>query len=487
MLLIVLGRAVQFVLLLAMMRVATTLLSPEEMGRVSLVLTTTAFFAFFLISPVGMFINRRLHAWQASGVARYYLVHYVNYLLMVSIFAATGLYLLHLQGKIELGISINWLISLVCGSLFFSTINLTATPSLNLLGDSKKFVLLSVAMAAASFACAALLVLMAQPSAQYWLMGQLLGQTLIGVFGVKLLIARLKKPVAFHAPLVIRRRHLQVLFSFAWPIAIAAGLGWLQGQGYRYLMEGQLGLAHLGLFVAGYGISAGIIAGFESVLTTYFQPRLYRDVSTGHPVEQMQAWQRYAAAVMPSLLLTIVFIVMLASELTRIFLGADFQSAADFVVWGALAEAARVLIGVYSLIAHVYMQTRWLILPNLIGAVLSITVCALLIPSFGAAGAGMGLVLSGFAVVLTMHALLARHVGGGIQARPVLKAGAASAVLWVVTISLRHLLDGAGRWSIIGVLVPIGITYLGLQYFLLRHNLTEHGSLTKPANFSNSP
>jgi len=36
-------------------------------------------------------------------------------------------------------------------------------------------------------------------------------------------------------------------------------------------------------------------------------------------------------------------------------------------------------------------------------AVLSIALCALLIPAFGGAGAGMALVSSGFAVVVTMH------------------------------------------------------------------------------------
>lgn len=474
MIIIILGRAAQFLLALAMLRVATTLLSPEEMGRVSLVLTTTAFFAFFLISPVGMFINRRLHAWQASGVARYYLVHYVIHLLMVSIIAAIGLYLLTLQGKIEIGMSVTWLIALVCGSLFFSTINLTAIPSLNLLGDSRKFVLLSVAMAATSFACAVLMVRMAQPSAQYWLMGQLLGQTLIGVIGVKLLFARLQKPVGLHATLVIHRRHLQVLFSFAWPIAIAAGLGWIQGQGYRYLMEGQLGLAQLGLFVAGYGISAGMIAGFESVLTTYFQPRLYRDVSMGHPVRQAQAWQRYAAAMIPSLVLTVALIVLLAPEMTRIFLGAHFQSAAEYVLWGALAEAARVLVGIYSLIAHVFMRTRWLILPNLVGAALAITLCALLIPGFGAAGAGTGLVISGFAMVATMHMLLARKVGGGIPPRSVLMAGISAAILCGVASGSRYLFGAADGWlPVIKVMVPVGIVYAVLQIILLRPHLKE--------------
>ena len=470
---IILGRAAQFLLALVMMRVATTLLSPAEMGRVSLVLTTIAFFALFLVNPVGMFINRRLHAWQASGVARHYLIRYVGYLLLVALIAAVGLPLLYMSGVASFGVSIGWLILLVCGSLLFNTINQTSIPSLNMLGDSKRFVLLSVATIAASFACATLLVQLVQPLAQYWVLGLLLGQTLLAVIGTKVFFSRLQKPAVLHTPPTISRRHLRVLFSFAWPVAIAAGLGWVQGQGYRYLMEGQLGLAPLGLFVAGYGISAGMISGFESVLTTYFQPRLYRDVSTDHPVRQAQAWQRYAAAVIPSLLLTVALIVMLAPELTRLFLGENFQSAADYVVWGALAEAARVLMGIYSMIAHVYMKTRWLILPGLIGAVLSIALCALLIPGLGAAGAGMGLVASGFAVVVTMHVLLARRAGGGTPVRPMLMACVSAIALWGVTLGLRYLLDAAAWLGTIVVLLLVGMAYLGLQYLFLRQHLKE--------------
>lgn len=471
---IIFGRAAQFLLALAMMRVATTLLSPEEMGRVSLVLTTIAFFALFLVNPVGMFINRRLHAWQAGGVARHYLTRYAVYLVLVALASAVVLSLLYMSGTVSFGVSIGWLIFLVCGSLIFNTINQTAIPSLNLLGDGGKFVALSVATIAASFVCATLLVEMVQPTAQYWLLGLLLGQMFLAVIGSHVLFARLRQhgsPV--HATPAIHRRHLQALFSFAWPVAIAAGLGWVQGQGYRYLMEGQLGLAQLGLFVAGYGISAGMISGFESVLTTYFQPRLYRDANADHPVEQAQAWHRYAAAVIPTLVLTVALIVMLAPELTRLFLGEQFQSSASFVVWGALAEAARVLSGIYSLIAHVYMRTRWLILPTLAGAVLSVALCALLIPRLGATGAGVGLALSGFVVVVMLHILLAYRVGGGISIRPALLAALAAAGLWVMTFGLRHVLDASGWGGVIGVLTLAGVVYLGLQYLFLRRHLTE--------------
>lgn len=455
-----------------MMRVATTLLSPEEWGRVALVLTTTAFFALFLVNPVGMFINRRLHAWQSSGVARHYLMRYAIYLSLVVLVSAMGLLFLHMSGVVNFGISIGWLIFLVGGSLLFNTINQTAIPSLNLLGYSGKFVLLSIATIATSFVCGTLLVLLVQPAAQYWLLGLLLGQAILGLIGTRIFFIRLKEQKAAHIPTKIYKRHLQVLFDFAWPVAIAAGLGWLQGQGYRYLIEGQLGLAQLGLFVAGYGISAGMIMGFESVLTTYFQPRLYRDVSGAHPDKQALAWRRYAAAVIPSLLLTVALIVMLAPALTGLFLGEHFQSAASFVVWGAFAEAARVLIGVYSLIAHVHMQTRWLIIPNLVGAVLAITLCVLLLPIFGAAGAGMALVSSGYTVVLVMHVLLARHVGGGISIHPVLKAGLAAAVLWGLTSALQVMLAPTGWWKIACILALTGIAYLGLQYLFLRQHMT---------------
>lgn len=470
---IIIGRAAQFVLALVMLRVATTLLSPEEMGRVSLVLTTIAFFAMFLVNPVGMFINRRLHAWQASGVARHYLVRYVAYLGLVALIAAVSLLLVSFSGWVNFGVPTGWLVALVCGSLIFNTINQTAIPSLNMLGDSRNFVVLTVATLVASFVCALALVEVIQRAAQYWLLGLLLGQAILAVVGTRMLFAKLHIGNAIPSAPIVQERHLRVLFAFAWPVALAAGLGWVQAQGYRYIMEGELGLAQLGLFVAGYGISAGMIAGFESVLTTYFQPRLYRDANNNQHAEQVQAWQRYASAVIPSLILTVALIVMTAPELTRLLLGENFQAAGSYVIWGALAEAARVMTGVYSLIAHVFMKTRWLILPTVVGAVLSILACVLLIPHLSALGAGLGLTLAGIAVVLLLHFSLARHVGGGIAMRPVGLAGLAAAALCLLVLGGRWLF-GDGDWiATIGVIAMGGMGYLGLMYRMLRPHLVE--------------
>ena len=470
---IILGRAAQFLIALAMLRVATTLVSPEEMGKVALVLTTIAFFALFLINPVGMFINRRLHSWQASGYARSYLLHYAGYVLVVATLAAFSLPLLITLGHIDFGMPMDWLIALVCGSVIFNTVNQTAIPCLNLLGDSKRFILLTVATLAASFLGAIVLILTVRPVAQYWVLGLILGQALLAIVGTRYLFDQLRRNGPAESRPDIQQRHLKVLLAFSWPVAIAAGLGWVQAQGYRYIMVGELGLAQVGLFVAGYGLSAGIIAGFESVLTTYFQPRLYRDVSGADSRQQTEAWRRYAAAVIPSLVLTVGLLTALAPDLTRLFLGQNFQDVSNFVIWGALAEAARVLASVYSLIAHVHMRTRWLIWPNMAGAVVSVLACTLLIQAYGADGAGMGLVSAGAATVVLMHAFLLGKVGGGLPLGPVAIALALTIALWAIAHGLRSWIPPSGWTAPLATCAVTGLIFLSAQFLLLRRHLGD--------------
>jgi hypothetical protein len=122
MILTLVGRLTQFVIMFASVKIMTTLLPPIEMGKASLLVTGIAFFAMFLVNPLGMFINRRLHAWVEMGVFRHYFHVYCSYLLVVAIIAAClawggtrlGLLLLNMEGG-ELAL-------LVGGSLLFNTI-----------------------------------------------------------------------------------------------------------------------------------------------------------------------------------------------------------------------------------------------------------------------------------------------------------------------------------------------------------------------------
>ncbi len=465
MIVVLLGNAALFILLLLGMRLATSYLPPEEMGRLSLIMATTAFFALFLVNPVGMYINRRLHAWDELGRAKYYFKLYSLYLLAVGLIAAGILAVSKILGILGLQFNMTWLLVLVCGSLFFNTINQTAIPSLNLLEFRGRFFILTLATIAMGLVSAYSLVHAFSSVAEYWLMGQLIGQAVFAVVGVVVLFAKLQKSVVAQRP---TNAHLRVLFSFAWPVAVSVGFNWLQMQGYRFLAADSLGLAALGLFVVGYGICAALLGGFEIVMTTYLQPYFYKSASNSDGTKQSLAWNTYAAAILPSLVLVAFILIALAPELTRFMVGPAYQSSSQFVVWGVLAEGARVVAGVYSMSAHAKMKTRLLILPNIMGAIICTALIFTLAPKLGAHGVGLARTIAGIGLVFAMHYLMIASLAMQLPYRLLLKAVFLGVLLWLMAV--------AGRWAIGGtasltsatlLIVVVGLAFLPMFYYLM--------------------
>jgi O-antigen/teichoic acid export membrane protein len=449
-LLIVVGRAAQFILALVMMRVVTTILPPFEMGRMALFISATAFFALFLVNPVGMFINRRLHAWETLGLVRRYLDYYWAYLLVVAVLASAILSVMNDLGSIGFQTSATWLWVLVCGSLLLNTANQTVIPSLNLLGFRGWFIGLTLATLASGFLVAVVLLTHLQPRAEYWLLGLLVGQAVFAGIGGKVFFARLTTPQAPRSGGSIRA-HIGVLFGFAWPVSIAVGMNWVQSQSYRFFMEDSLGLAALGLFVAGYGISAGLIAGFE----------------------QGKAWTSYASAILPSMLLVGFFVAAAAPELTRLLLGVGYKESSQFVAWGAIAEMARVFTGVYGMVAHARMKTSLLLVPNAIGAVISITMMLWLMPKYGAVGAGFALALAGIAVFLATYIATRKELVTTLPYSTLLQCVVVGAVLAVVASITRQIIGPDGIAAALMLLSVLVIVFLLTQYWILRSFL--HG------------
>ena len=475
--LIILGRATQFILALAMLHVVTMLLPPSEMGRMSLLASSIAFFALFLVNPVGMFINRRLHAWEVQGSVRRYLNYYWGYLLVVAVSSFLVLTVMNDLEVIRLQTSAAWLGVLVCGSLLLNTANQTVIPSLNLLGLPGWFIGLTLATLASGALVAGMLIYHVQPRAEYWLLGLLIGQTVFVYIGSKVFFAKLRAP---QTPGLGRltRAHIDTLFKYAWPVAIAVGMGWVQSQSYRFFMEESMGLAALGMFVAGYGISVGLIAGFESVLTTYLQPMFYKRISSESSEGKIQAWENYASAILPALVLLICFIITMAPELTRVLLGDNYQSSAQYIVWGATVEAIRVVAGVYAMAAHAQMKTRLLLIPNFIGAVMALILLIWLTPQLGAAGVGIALSLSGLAMILVLHFTIQKETKLNLPYARLFQGAAMGGVL-IAFATLVKLVPGSNNYMITSILSlgMVSIFFTALQYRLFRGVLLKKGGL----------
>lgn len=374
MILILVGRLTQFALAFLSVRLMTTVLTPIEVGKATLITTGTAFFALFLVNPVGMFINRRIHPWLINGNLKNYFHHYCKYLFYVALFAALLTWSLLVANIWDIGLSPIWTATLIAGSLIFNTINQTLIPSMNMLERVRPFVIFTIGTLALGLIFSYTLVKWLHSNAITWLSGSILSQMVFSFLAYKVFFREISNDI--RTP--IENDSYWRLYNFAWPISIAVGLNWLHMQGYRFILANQFGLAELGLFSAGYTLAASLTTACESITTAWFQPRFYREIHSSSKLIRKQAWSKYASTMLPLSILASSGIFMTSPYLATIMLGPDYQSVAPYVMMGALAEWGRTLFNIFSLDSHANMNTRRLIIPSALG--MSATYVALIAP-----------------------------------------------------------------------------------------------------------
>jgi|TARA_R110002050_G_scaffold260733_5_gene400533 O-antigen/teichoic acid export membrane protein len=388
---IVFGRAVQFFVALLTIRVSTSILPPGEMGRNSLIMAMIAVFLMVFISPVGNLINRKLHGWVKSGEVGRYMAYFFIYVCIVSVLSSWLSYFL-LYTSIS-GVTLLTGMVIV-GYMLCNTIFQTYIPSLNLMGDYKRFVIYTAIASIVGLVFSSLAVLFISRTAEYWLMGLLGGYLLVGVFGARVFHRQYSVTVSLFRSESLSFRPF---IGFCLPLSAVSGCYWLQAQGYRFIAEEFAGLEALGFFVIGYGISAGLFAAYESVVVTYLQPKFYREVSEGdeNGSSSKQAWLDYAFIMAPLSICVFALIVTSSGQLVDVLVADSYLDCKQFVIWGALAELLRILTGMTSLYTHARMDTKKLIKPAAYSGLLAIMLSILLVPELGLHGAGLAVSLAG--------------------------------------------------------------------------------------------
>jgi len=470
MVVIILGRVAQFLLMLAILKISTHFLTPTEMGKMALLSSSVAFVSLFLINPVGMYVNRQLYAWNNVGLVKRYLTYHGFYILIIALMATIFLGIVNCHGFIISHVSPLFFIFFVFATLLFNTINQTSIPSLNMFGFRVWFTVLSLLTLLSGLIFSVVLVYYMSPIAMYWLLGLLAGQILFAIIGTFVFFTKINT----HNALVDKKvtpsfQDVKKVFGFSWPVAVAVGLTWFQNQSYRFFVEHSFSLDILGLFVAGYGISAGIFAAFESIFATYFQPFFYQHLNVKKGGGETTAWNDYAMVMIPSAVLLFFGILVLAPKLTLLMLATNFKNASVFVMWGASVELFRVVVNVYSLAAHANRDTKVLIAPNLLGAVVSIVLICVLIPYLGISGVALALAVSGLSVTLFLHVRIKNKFPITVPYKAIGRA-----IVWgVASGGIYYLLEWSslGRSSMLFIFLQIliiGVFLLFAEFLLIK-------------------
>lgn len=365
------GRAVQALLSVVVLRVMTSYLSPGEAGNYFLLLSFATGFAFFLVNPVGMYLNRRLHAWHDHGALLDRVAVFGFYLVGVSVLAFFTSALLKVIIGSAPGISTWPFAASIAVYLYCSVASMTLVPALNMLGHRTIFVLLTVLTTGLGLVFSLAAVLKMGGYALYWIAGQ--SAAMLAVAAAALYFLRKRTGGRFSgigdAFSALDRRAAGAALAFSAPLAGATMLMWAQTQGYRLIVESLAGAEFLGFLAVGFGIAASLAAVAESLVQQVYYPGFYRKITSTAAQVRREALSVLTSKAIPAYLVLLLFTFSLAEPLAAILVSSRFQGAAPFIMFGAFLEFFRMCANILSSAAHSEMRTRVLIKPYLWGAI----------------------------------------------------------------------------------------------------------------------
>jgi O-antigen/teichoic acid export membrane protein len=472
---IAIGRGLQAASTLVTVRVVTGLLGPAQVGRMTLFVSLIALFALLLISPVANYIARQSIEWNLSGQLSKALWRFGLFLVIVS--ALSAVIVLGFDMFIGVGTSTSrgWLIGFVAINLFFTSLATTLTTVINTIGHRIWFVFLVNMASWLGLAIAIVLVLELGAQAEHWLEGLLVGQFVVALMACGLILA-----LTFRRPQPEITKSSSVSFSFrsvmdfSSPLFLATGFYWMQTNGYRFALAGVADVKTIGLFTVGLSLALAPMAMFDTIFTEYYRPIFYKNIARGDIIQKAISWNMYARIYFPIIILIGALVAAGGPFLARILVSAEFQSVGWLAMWGALIEGAFMVYGTYVSLSFALLNTRVLILPNFLGAVIAIGGTFILAPRDPFWGTGIALFLGMFSTMLITGIRLRRKLPIRI---PWQRLGWASLIclpMVIVLVILQSIWRTPSLLQALLVLVFAGL-YIVLCFIILMIGKVEHG------------
>lgn len=361
------GRVVTALIALISLRLATTILPPEQYGILAILFTFQVFSGLFLVNPVGQYINRHTHAWADEGILLQRLRPYRHWIYFsASIGAiACGVWTLTqtmvLVDRIQIMVMV-WII------VNAATWNATYVGLLNMLGFRAQSVIWSAITALTGLGSSWLFVSISE-SGLYWFAGQALGLA-IGAIGAGYTVkGHLPAPKKERIPLLGSRD----LRRYVLPLAVATGFMWWLLSGYRLLIEAYWGLSALGYIFVGLAIASQLWGVVEALSMQFLFPLFYRRISLKDSSESALAYSDLLNILCPIYLVLAAAMIVGAPSLLVLLVDKAYFSAYPFVIVGIVVECSRALVNVFATAAQIDRKMAALIPGYALGAI-SVTV-----------------------------------------------------------------------------------------------------------------
>ncbi|RAZ49867.1 lipopolysaccharide biosynthesis protein [Campylobacter hyointestinalis] len=376
---LVTGRVLQIVISLLSIKIATKYLDPMEMGNYYLVMSIVGFYGFFLINPIGQYINRHTHKWYEEEKLINVFFVFNFYVLFISFMSFIVTYFLYKIG-IGNGIEEKYFVLFISLYVYFNTWNQTIIPMINLLRNRLSFILFTVFTQLFCFVFSVYFINYWDFKAIFWIFGQVVGFGLFAFFALLYFVNNIQGNFdILYSFRMIKYSSIKNILNFALPLSFGVFFLWMQNQSYGIIIEKYIGSEFLGYFGVGLSLAFAISGAFETIIMQYIYPTMYNS---------MQDCNKFKSVIndifnlaIPIYFLLSIFVSFLSFYAIRIFVDFKYYDAYIYTIFGIWISFFRMSTNMMSNIAHANLCTIKLIFPYAVGGILSVF-CALMAIQF---------------------------------------------------------------------------------------------------------
>ncbi len=110
---LVVGRGMQILAALATIKIATSLMTPSQVGSVNQISSLAVLLSSTFIAPVATYLGRGLLGWRESGILAIYLRRYLKFVVLAAIVLASAMWFSESMADFVPTVSSPWVFILV--------------------------------------------------------------------------------------------------------------------------------------------------------------------------------------------------------------------------------------------------------------------------------------------------------------------------------------------------------------------------------------
>lgn len=361
------GRLLQAAIAVFTIRLITETLPEREIGNQYIINSIALYFSWLLINPVGMFVNRQIHQWR-EGRHLYYFFKKLNiYFLLIGALSLPVVYAAKKYLGIAAFLSDFQILLYIAAYVYLSTWFQTLISFFNLFNLQKIFILLNISAQIVGIFFGIIFIKYIDATALWWMTALLIGQVIFFIIAIFVFLNKFPPNEYSNKPSI--SFFSRSTFEFCYPVAFTTIFIWFMNQGYRLIIERNLGIEAVASLGIGLGLTASLAGLAESIATQYFYPSYYSSLVNSTLNSRSLAWENIWKKTLIIYIPSCFLIISLSALVVRVLTTPIYYHVVRFIWFGAFIELFRQLSNIAQLVTHAEKMTYKSIAPYMFGGI----------------------------------------------------------------------------------------------------------------------